>query len=281
MARPSLRTGFTLIELLVVIGVIAVLIALLLPAVQRVRETANHVQCRNQLKQLGLALHGYHDRMGRFPSGYASAVSADGLDFGPGWGWAAYLLDDLEQGNLRRLIRFDLDVGHALNADPRVATLPVLRCPSDERTGTFTPEDSTVQVAHGSYVGMFGSNEMGNDPGVGNGVFYRNSRTRVADITDGTSNTILAGERGRANSRATWTGAVTGAEQAPALVIGDAGTPPNAPDADEDDFSSRHIQGANFLFADGSVRGISNSIALTAWQALATRAGGEAVLGFD
>lgn len=281
MARHPLRDGFTLIELLVVIAVIAVLIALVLPAVQRVRETANHVQCRNQLRQVGLALHGYHDRMGRFPSGYASAVAADGSDLGPGWGWAAYLLDDLEQGNLRRSIRFDLDVGHALNTDPRMVSLPVLRCPSDERTGTFTAAGSTVQVAHASYVGMFGSNELANNPGVGNGVFYRNSRTRVVDIADGTSNTILAGERGRANSRATWTGAVTGADEAPALVIGDAGTPPNAPDADEDDFSSRHIQGANFLLADGSVRGISNSIAVSVWQALATRAGGEAALNFD
>ena len=100
------RTAFTLIELLVVIAIIAILIALLVPAVQKVREASARTQCSNNLKQIGLALHNYHDRLGTFPPGYKTDVADDNSDLGPGWGWAALLLDDLEQSNLKSQIRF-------------------------------------------------------------------------------------------------------------------------------------------------------------------------------
>src|SRR3954464_2427097 len=118
-------SAFTLIELLVVIAIIAVLIALLVPAVQKVRESAARLQCTNNLKQIGLALHSYHDRMKALPPGYASAVAADGSDLGPGWGWAAHLLPDLEQGPLFAQINFKADIGAAANATPRAAVLSI------------------------------------------------------------------------------------------------------------------------------------------------------------
>src|SRR6058998_910391 len=94
------RFAFTLVELLVVIGIIAVLIGLLVPAVQKIRESGCRTKCKNNLRQIGIALHSYHDRTGSLPPGYASAVASDGSDLGPGWGWAAFLLPDLEQDPL-------------------------------------------------------------------------------------------------------------------------------------------------------------------------------------
>jgi prepilin-type N-terminal cleavage/methylation domain-containing protein/prepilin-type processing-associated H-X9-DG protein len=276
------RRGFTLIELLVVIAIISVLIALLVPAVQRVREAAARTQCYNNLKQVGLALHGYHDRMRNFPHGYLSQVNAAGDEVGPGWGWGSYLLDDLEQNNLKRQINFGLDIQHASNAVPRNQILPIFQCPSDEWVGTFTPDGATVTIAHGNYVGVFGDFEIEDNPAKGNGMFFRNSRIRFADVTDGTSNTLMIGERSSNLSKATWTGVLSGLDEAQALVLGVADHPPNHELAQHaEDFWSRHSLGVNFVFADGSVRPITNTIPQHIWQALATRAGGEAVSSWE
>lgn len=274
---PTPRRGFTLIELLVVIAIIAILIGLLVPAVQVVRESAARTQCRSNLKQVGLALHGYHDVHKRFPPGYVSGVTTTGAETGPGWGWAAHVLDHIEQGNLRRQIRFDLDIGHALNAAPRVAGVPVLLCPSDDTVGTFPTEGRVIVIGHANYVGIFGDNEIEDNPGAGNGLFFRNSRVRIGDIRDGTSNTLMVGERSSNLAKASWVGSVPGADEAPALILGAADHTPNDPSAHREDFWSRHSQGVNFLFADGSVHNINNTVNPAVWRALATRAGGEPV----
>ena len=141
------RRAFTLIELLVVIAIIGVLMGLLLPAVQKVRETASRLKCKNNLKQMGLALHSYHDRNNGFPPGYFSAVNSDNSDAGPGWGWASFLLDDIEQGNLKKQIRFDLQSSDAANSSQRLMTLPLFVCRRNRKSAVSPSSMPTATVS--------------------------------------------------------------------------------------------------------------------------------------
>ena len=322
-----LRQGFTLVELLVVIAIIGILVALMLPAIQAARETARRAQCRNNLRQIGVALHNFHDSQRSFPPGYVSTVGPGGPadDRGPGWGWGAAILPQLEQSGLNSQILFDKDIADPANAAARMTSLPVFLCPSNGGNPYFTVDllnDSTpgystplkdangnpVQVAHSNYVGIFGNPEITPDPGflslapdrssAYRGMFYRNAKVRFADVTDGTSTTLFVGERSSNLAYATWTGAVTGGqvppkipdaygygpEGAPVMILGHSGDAsdvpphtPNSPVNHVDDFWSQHAQGVNFLFVDGSVRNISDSINPQVWWALGTRAGGEDV----
>jgi type II secretory pathway pseudopilin PulG len=305
--------------LLVSIAIIAILTGMLLPAVQQVRASAARTQCGNNLHQIGLALHNYHDANGAFPPGYVSGVSpavtivtgiydADDKgvtvtigpkETGPGWGWASFILPQLDQDPLRRQINYSaLIPGQSAAAVP----LSVYLCPSDSGPSTFEVTDSSGNllgvVARANYVGMYGSSEPTENPDSGEGIFYRGSKVRIVDITDGTSNTIAVGERASNLCYSTWTGAVTGGvvvnrsgvpgsanSEDPLFVLGHTGTVPEGQSPNNrlgyvDDFTSMHPGGLNFLIADGSVRFIKNSISIPTWVGLGTRAGGE-VLGDD
>jgi prepilin-type N-terminal cleavage/methylation domain-containing protein/prepilin-type processing-associated H-X9-DG protein len=293
------RPAFTLIELLVVIAIIAILIGLLLSAVQKVRETAARMQCANNLKQLGLACHSYHDANQGLPPGYlAASAYVDGAnDTAPGWGWATFLLPYLEQDNLSRQI----DLARPVQGSAAIQSLvKVYLCPSDQPpAAAFSvagPTGSPITLAApSSYAASCGPDATDVADPDGLGVFYRNSKTRLTDITDGTSQTVMIGDRAWGDTRGIWAGAPSGAvvqpghrnpwqttaAPAPCLVLAHNNWINIKTDADGglDDFSSYHTGGVNLLFADGSVHFLrsitSDGQERRDFWALGTRAGGE------
>jgi prepilin-type N-terminal cleavage/methylation domain-containing protein/prepilin-type processing-associated H-X9-DG protein len=295
------RPAFTLIELLVVIAIIAILIGLLLPAVQKVREAAARLQCQNNLKQIGLACHNYHDARKVFPPGYVATASYPST--APGWGWATFLLPYIEQDNLYR----QLNLNAAVETQPAIQTLvPVYLCPSDQPPDAAFPiTDATLTTltlaAPSSYAATVGQDASEVDALTGDGIFYRNSRTRIADIIDGTSSTVMVGDRAWVQTKGIWAGAPDGAVTRPGAqnVWPNATGPSQAlilvhnnwinitTDADGglDDFSSNHTGGVNLVFADGSVHFLASITAdgptHRAFWAMGTRNGGEVIQGLD
>jgi len=283
--RPCYRSAFTLIELLVVVAIIAVLVGLLLPAVQKVREAAARTSCLNNLKQVGLAFHNYHDSAHRFPT-------ANTATFGSAF---TMILPFVEQDNIRRI--YDVGLSPTVAPNNTVTNLPVkiYICPTMQKP----PAPQAAYTTHyASYAVCVGSNYAWGPDGADNGIIVRygtnpNGVTMTA-IIDGTSNTILAGEMGfqlkdYTFSSGPYVGQVRGGNTSWAFGYASysfADTlnsfnlksfAPTLQDGGLHGFRSDHPSGGNFLFGDGSIRFVHDSIDLPNYQALATRAGGEII----
>jgi prepilin-type N-terminal cleavage/methylation domain-containing protein/prepilin-type processing-associated H-X9-DG protein len=312
MPRSPNRGAFTLIELLVVIAIIGTLIALLLPAVQRAREAANRIQCLNNLKQIGLALHNYHDTEGSFPPGKCDSAPYLRLS------WMGFLLPYIEQQNLWNVTRqaYTQDA-YSFDNPPHVGNtlvISVYTCPSDDRVRQPLPVQGrpgftgTLVFAFCSYVGSSGVNLRTKD-----GMLYPSSAVGFKDVTDGTTNTLMVGEH--PPSADLWLGwwycgdgqldpqagndSLTGSAEilggAAEINLQTIGLPeldgcPAGPYAygpgslpnncDTFHFWSLHPGGANFLLVDGSAHFLTYAAA-PLLPALATRRGGEPVSGAD
>lgn len=288
MLKRKSRIGFTLVELLVVIAIIGILVGLLLPAVQAAREAARRMQCSNNLKQLGLAMHTYHDAYRKFPLGGnwktpwgVIAGRGNRLARGNGWAWNAMILPYVEQSALYNQLNFNNRITEAPNRALMSTPMPMAKCPSDNRpdfltVGTATSAYNLVTpgMTTTNYVacaGTFVSSAYYDQPeDRKNGILFEDSDIKFGSVTDGTSNTILVGETVHYNFL--WDpnmfgrfGAGDGRADAPESImrVGQFRTnlPKTASANDQrNSFSSRHTGGSQFTFADGSVHFISETI---------------------
>ncbi|MCA9084111.1 MAG: DUF1559 domain-containing protein [Planctomycetaceae bacterium] len=299
-ATLSWRSGFTILELLVTICLIAILLGLILPSVHRARESARRLQCSNNMKQLALALHNFHDLSNQLPSGWQSK------DQESAWGWASFLLPQLDQTPLSQEFRRRGDFFDSIVNRTYPAPLAVMICPSDVGPSEFTlfPETdddeadddapsnpgmlsmlrieaekptssrpvTAIPLPRANYVGIFGiSDPDESGESSGEGTFLGNHPLKWRDLTRGLSNVAIIGERTAKRLPVTWVGVDLRGEDAVARLTAFAFREPNGATTDECEMDSRHTSGINLLFADGHVRFVENSIDSAVYRNMARR----------
>lgn len=326
--RAKISAGFTLVELLVVIAIIGILIGMLLPAIHQVREAARRTACKNNLRQLGLALHNYESALGRFPTGYMYISGDDYAQTGYpvsagdanhlGHGWGTLILPFVEQPNLYDQVNLKLPGFDPVNQVARETPLNIFLCPTDNWSqGNFVVRDQSAspveKYAAASYCANWGpasgvedtpgntSDDINLDatPDNSSGPFFRNSRTRFADIQDGTSNSLAVGERTNGpildrdgnpigvpphpNFENVWFAAARDINASDDdhghMVLFDAEYGPNQARGNgtgaDRGVSAPHEGLAQFVFLDGSTHTIGEQIEIGVYRALASIYGGE------
>lgn len=284
MYARKIPRGFTLIELLVVIAIIAVLIAMLVPAVQKVREAANRAQCTNNLKQIALALHGYHDNMGKFPPGYETSNPPNGTSSWcrsggvQGAPWTVLILNYLEQDTLYNALDFSVPFQDTSNqmATPNsniITPQKVYTCPSDTRFATNQMLNSYFGVSGGSATPDCANSSCspaGERAHYVSGILYAGSKIKITDILDGSSNVFMVGESRYGNAAwgasakqdsCTYPRNLAGAQEQINLYDGQGVH-------DTRGFSSYHTGGAFFAMGDGSVQFVTEGIDLAVYRQL-------------
>lgn len=277
--RKLSRRGLTILELLVCLAIISLLLSILLPALGSARESARRIQCNNNLKQLGLALHQYHETFNSLPPAWRWDRNQQ-----TAYGWVPPLLGYLEQSAVAVEFRSEYPLSHSIHDRLRGTTLPGLLCPSDMVQSSFMlyeePENDSLpadvplmRLPAASYLGVFGILEPDDVWRVqtGVGAFAGTASIRFRDMTRGLSHVLLVGERRASTIPSTWLGIDVRGEDAHCRILGNANLGPNYPNADECEFTSRHPGVSNFLWADGHVKAIANSIDQQAYQQMACR----------
>jgi prepilin-type N-terminal cleavage/methylation domain-containing protein len=280
--RRGRCVGFTLIELLVVIAIIAVLVALLLPAVQQAREAARRTQCRNNLQQIGLALHSYESAFRTLPPGTiqstpgpVQSVSGAGYHMS----WTVQILPFIDQRNRFKKFDFSKSVYDPANSSVVAPRIQIYVC-----TSTHVVENNASE-AMSSYAGCHHDSEAPIDV-TNNGVLYMNSRIRIDDIEDGASNTFLVGEVVHDATELSWASGTRATLRNTGTMVNQSlppfNTVPTVPAAPlaVGGFNSRHVGGAHFLLGDGAVRYVSESIQAKTYQNLANRNDGDFISDF-
>lgn len=329
------RPAFTLVELLVVIAIIGTLVSLLLPAVQAAREAGRRMQCTNNLRQLGLAIHNFESATRRLPPGYVADIESPQRDSStwdapPGWGWGAHILNYIEQNNISLSLQLDRPIWDPAHAGLIQTTISTFLCPSstgprkpfvvtDEPGNPIDKGTGEIRVGRSHYVASHGQESCWGECGatptgivftniytsetinvthngdvskVADGPFYRNSRIRFSDVSDGLTNTIFLGEHSSLLSEKTWVGVVPGAfthpgfqtpengpDAAATLVLVHGGPsggelditgqpiihPVNFPTFHVGQMYSEHPGGGNVCLGDGSVRFVADEVNLIVW----------------
>ena len=269
------KTAFTLIELLVVIAVIAILLILALPAIQSTREAARQTQCKNNLRQIGIALQNFHDARRHLPAGWMgrSAIYEHEVQGPVSWAWSAHLLPFLEEDVLAKRLSLQRPMLHQKNSAGQ-SPISLLQCPSDLGVGRLVVHHSgnrEFEFPKANYVGNFGASKLIDcnrmigtgrqcDGYPASGPFYHNSRVSYRELEAGTSKTIMIGERSSdtetRHPRATWPGIGLGTRNPYAFVLGSAAFAIN--DTAEEAFSSHHPGGVHFVFGDAHVEFFSD-----------------------